>query len=214
MAVGIGAISAAKDQTFVRLILGDAYVNATLENISKGDPLAVYKKANEVDMFLGITLNNIRVALFAFGAGLLLSVGTGLILFSNGVMLGAFQYFFYEKGLFFESFRTIWIHGTIEISVIIIAGCAGLVLGNSILFPGTYSRLESFKRGAKHGLKIVISTLPFFILAGFLEGFVTRHNDMPVVLSLLIIGLSFLLISFYYIFYPYYLKHKDYESFH
>src|SRR5690554_2780115 len=41
--VSIGVISAAYDDRFVRLILGDAYVNKTLENIAKGDPMAVYK---------------------------------------------------------------------------------------------------------------------------------------------------------------------------
>lgn len=202
IAILIGAVSTANDDTFVRLILGDAYVNMTLENIEKGDPMAVYKQAGEVEMFLGITINNIRVALFAFAAGALLSLGTVLLLFYNGVMLGCFQYFFFQKGLFWESARTIWIHGTIEISVIIIAGCAGMVMGNSIMFPGTYTRVQSFRKGAKDGLKIVMSTVPFFIVAGTLEGFVTRYTGMPLWLSLMIIGGSFVLIVYYYILYP------------
>ena len=98
--------------------------------------------------------------------------------------------------------RTIWIHGTIEISVIIIAGCAGLVLANGLLFPGTYTRLESFKRGVRNGLKIVVSTIPFFIMAGFLEGFVTRHTEMPDWLAIFIISSSLVLILFYYVIYP------------
>ncbi|WGH76317.1 stage II sporulation protein M [Tenacibaculum tangerinum] len=197
-----GAFSAANDSDFVRLILGDGYVNMTLENIENGDPMAVYKKANEVDMFIGITINNIRVAMYAFVLGILFSVGTLYIMMQNGIMLGSFLYFFYDKGLFWESSRTIWIHGTIEISVIIIAGCAGLVLGNGLLFPKTYSRLESFKRSMKDGLKIMVSTIPFFIVAGFLEGFVTRHTEMPDWLAILIIATSFILIIFYYVIYP------------
>ncbi len=204
----IGAFSAATDGDFVRLILGDGYVNMTLDNIEKGDPMAVYKQMGEVEMFLGITINNIRVALYAFVFGMLLSIGTLYILMNNAVMLGSFQYFFYDQGLLWESVRTIWIHGTIEISVIIIAGCAGLVIGNSILFPGTYTRLQSFVRGAKDGLKILISTIPFFIVAGFLEGFVTRQTHMPDWLALLIIGGSFYLILFYYVFYPIQLNKK------
>lgn len=200
--VAIGAFSAATDGDFVRLILGDGYVNMTISNIEKGDPMAVYKKMGEVEMFLGITVNNIRVALNAFVFGIFLSVGTLYILMRNGIMLGSFQYFFYDYDLFWESVRTIWIHGTIEISVIIVAGCAGLVLGNSILFPGTYTRLQSFVRGAKDGLKIIASTIPFFIIAGFLEGFVTRHTEMPDWLAILIIGGSLYLILFYYVFYP------------
>ncbi|MFT4697763.1 MAG: putative membrane protein SpoIIM required for sporulation [Flavobacteriaceae bacterium] len=208
----IGAYSAATDQNFVRLILGDGYVNMTLTNIEKGDPMAVYKEMGEMNMFLGITINNIRVALMAFSFGMLLSLGTLYIIMSNAIMLGSFQYFFYDQGLLWESVRTIWIHGTIEISVIIIAGCAGLVLGNSILFPGTYTRLQSFVRGAKDGLKIVLSTIPFFIIAGFLEGFVTRHTEMPDWLAIIIIGGSLSLILFYYVMYPIKLKRKHESS--
>ncbi|WP_299245292.1 stage II sporulation protein M [uncultured Aquimarina sp.] len=198
----IGVYSSATDGAFVRSILGDGYVNMTLENIENDDPMAVYKQMEETNMFLGITINNIRVALNCFILGIMLGIGTIYMLMRNFIMLGSFQYFFYEKGLFWESARTIWIHGTIEISVIIIAGCAGLVVGNSILFPKTYTRLTSFVRGVKAGLKIVISTIPFFIIAGFLEGFVTRHTEMPDWLAIFIILGSLSLILFYYVIYP------------
>ncbi len=204
----VGAFSAANEGDFVRSILGDGYVNMTLENIENDDPMAVYKEMGEVNMFLGITINNITVALYAFAFGILLGIGTLYIMLRNGIMLGSFQYFFFDKGLGWESVRTIWIHGTIEISVIIIAGCAGLVLANGILFPGTYTRLESFRRGVVNGLKIMLSTVPFFIIAGFLEGFVTRHTEMPDWLAILIIIGSLALIVFYYIIYPYQLNKK------
>ncbi|QXP78656.1 MULTISPECIES: stage II sporulation protein M [Winogradskyella] len=207
--VFIGAYSTATDADFVRSFgLNDAYVNATLENIEKGDPMAVYKEQGEFNMFLGITLNNIKVALMAFGYGILLGVGTLYVMMQNGIMLGGFQYFFYDQGLLWESARTIWIHGTIEISVIIIAGCAGLVMGNGMLFTGTLPRLESFKRGVINGLKILMSTIPFFIIAGFLEGFVTRHTEMPDWLAILIITSSLALILFYYVIYPIQLHRK------
>ena len=198
----VGAFSAASDSAFVRSIMGDAYVNMTLENIANEDPMAVYKKMGEVDMFLGITINNIRVALYAFVFGIFLGLGTVFMVMQNAVMLGSFQYFFYDQGLLWESVRTIWIHGAIEISVIIVAACAGLVVGKGILFPGTYTRITSFVKGVKAGLKIVISTVPFFIIAGFLEGFVTRHTEMPDWLAILIISASFTLIIFYYVIYP------------
>ena len=208
----VGSFSAATDGSFVRSILGDAYVNKTLSNIEQNDPMAIYKEMEEMDMFLGITINNIRVALMAFVFGILFGIGTLYLVMQNAVMLGSFQYFFYEKGLFWESIRTIWIHGTIEISVIIVAACAGLVVGKSILFPGTYTRLTSFIRGVKAGLKIVVSTIPFFIIAGFLEGFVTRHTEMPDWLAIIIILLSFALILFYYVYYPLYLNKNKFND--
>ena len=57
-------------------------------------------------------------------------------------------------------------------------------------------------KGAKDGLKVVVSTIPFFIIAGFIEGFITRYSNMPSWLAFLIIGCSLLLIIFYYIIYP------------
>ncbi|UMB61580.1 stage II sporulation protein M [Lutibacter sp. A80] len=198
----VGAYSAANDGSFVRLILGDNYVNMTLENIASGDPMAVYKKMGEGNMFILITLNNIKVAMMAFVFGMLFSVGTLYVMMQNGIMLGSFLYFFYDKDLLWESSRTIWIHGTIEISVIIIAGCAGLVLGNGLLFPKTYSRLASFKQSFKAGLKIMVSTIPFFIVAGFLEGFITRRTEMPDWLAIFIIVTSFIIVVYYYVIYP------------
>jgi uncharacterized membrane protein SpoIIM required for sporulation len=197
----IGSLSAANDETFVRLILGDSYVNQTLENIKQGDPLAIYKSQSSADMFLSITVNNIRVSFVAFALGLFLSAGTLFIMIQNGIMLGAFQYFFYAKGLLAASVLKIWIHGTLEISAIVIAGAAGLVMGNSILFPGTFSRLDSFKRGAKQGIKMVIGLVPVFITAGFLESFVTRLS-LPVWLSVSIIFVSASFIIWYFVLYP------------
>ncbi|GGE94410.1 stage II sporulation protein M [Hymenobacter cavernae] len=202
LATGIGALSAAYDDTFVRVVLGDQYVNQTLHNIERGDPMAVYKSAGESTMFLYITSNNIYVALRTFAMGVLLSFGTAYSLFTNGLMLGSFQYFFVAKGLGIQSALTIWIHGTLEISAIVLAGGAGFVMGNSILFPGTFSRTESFRRGARDGLKLAIGLVPIFVVAGFLESFVTRHTEMPLGLSLLIIGGSLSFIIWYFIFYP------------
>lgn len=209
VAMLIGVVSAAYDTTFVRLILGDSYVNMTLENIDKGDPMAVYKSMNQIDMFFGITINNIKVSFICFVLGILFSFGTGVMLLYNGIMLGAFQYFFYAKGLLLQSALVIWIHGTLEISAIIIAGCAGLVMGNSILFPGTYSRGASFIKGAKQGVKIVIGLIPIFICAGFLESFITRYSQMPMWLSLTIIICSLLFIIWYFIIYPLQLNKKN-----
>lgn len=203
IAVTIGIISSAGDSGFVRLILGDSYVNMTLENIDKGDPLAVYKKMNGVDMFLGITFNNIRVSFYAFMAGLILPIGTVLILLYNGIMLGSFHYFFYERDLLFESLAVVWIHGTLEIASIVIAGAAGIILGNSILFPGTYTRLQAFRNAAVEGVKIIIGLIPFFIAAGFLESFVTRFTQMPFYINLIIIISSLLFLIWYLAIYPF-----------
>lgn len=199
----IGCVSAYYDETFVRLILGDAYVNMTLENIERGNPTAVFSSSGEADLFFRITFNNVRVSFVAFVAGLFFSLGTGLILFGNGVMVGAIYSFFLKQGLAGQAFSVIMLHGTIELSVIVIAGAAGFVMGNSFLFPGTYSRFTSFKQGMLKGVKIVMGLVPFFILAGFIEGFITRYAFMHWSIKTAIIGLSAWLIVYYFVIYPY-----------
>ncbi|MXV17558.1 stage II sporulation protein M [Hufsiella ginkgonis] len=198
----IGALSAKYDDQFVRVIMGNSYVNETNENIAKGDPFGIYKGHGEFTMFFMITSNNIYVAFNTFIWGIMASLGTVYHLMRNGIMLGSFQYYFFSKGLGLESVLVIWIHGTLEISAIVIAGGAGLVLGNSLLFPGTYTRLESFKRGAREGTQIAIGLVPVFIAAGFLESFITRHTEMPGWLSGAILAASFLFITWYVIIYP------------
>lgn len=207
--VAVGALSASKDENFVRLILGDHYVNMTLENIREGNPVAVYKSGGPVGSFIGITLNNLTVGAKEFVFGITGGVLTVFVLMQNAIMLGSFQYFFYEQGVFWASVRGIWIHGSMEIFAMVIEAAAGLIFGAGLLFPKTYSRAESLKVSFKNGLKIWASTLPFTFAAGVLEGFVTRYSpDMPRVLNIAIILITLSAISWYYLIYPYRVNKK------
>lgn len=207
----MSAFSAAHDETFVRGVLGDEYVSMTEQNISNGDPFGVYKQENELVMFLRIAQNNITVAMMTFIAGLTLGIGTLWLMMKNAVMLGAFQYYFFSKGLGLKSVLVIWIHGTLEISAIVIAGCAGLVMVSGLIFPGTRKRLDALKNTARDGVKILVTLIPIFIVAAFLEGFVTRHTAMPVWASVSILSVSLLFIVGYFIVYPIYLHRKGYK---
>ncbi len=199
----LGFLSAHYDMDFVRLILGDYYVDMSLANIQDGNPAGVYQQGNALGGALAITINNIKVAFMAFVFGIIYSVGTGLILFNNGIMVGAFHHMFYEHGVVLEAMSAIWIHGAIELSVIVVAGGCGLAVGNSILFPGSFTRLESFKRAIKNASKVLVSTIPFFIVAGFLEGFITRHYQVSLWLCVTIILFSFMVVIYIYVLRPF-----------
>lgn len=199
----VGGLSAKYDDSFIRLILGDGYVNMTNENIEKGDPFGVYKHEGSFTMFLSIGFNNIKVAFVAFVLGITFSVGTVFILVQNGIMVGAFLQYFIAKKLGYQAVLAIFIHGTIELSVIVIAGCAGLVLGNGLLFPKTHTRAYSLTKAGRDGMKIVFGLVPFFILAAFLESYVTRHyQEMPAWSKLAILLSSFSFIAWYFVVYP------------
>jgi uncharacterized membrane protein SpoIIM required for sporulation len=209
IAVIIGAVSQHYDPDFIRLILGDNYVNATETRIENGDPMGIYGEGGQIEMFFMITVNNIRVAFITFALGIFATLGSYYMLLKNGVMLGAFQWWFKAKGLLLTTFLAIWIHGAFEISAIVIAGGAGITVGSGLLFPKSYSRLQSLVFTAKRGLLIMASLVPVFIMAGFLESFVTRYyNQMPDITKWGIILLSFSIIIFYYGIYPFIVAKK------
>ncbi|MHB1277853.1 MAG: stage II sporulation protein M [Bacteroidia bacterium] len=209
VAILLGIVSMRFNPDFARIILGDAYVDLTLSNIKNQDPMAIYAGERQDLMFLGITLNNIKVSFLAFLFGLLSPLGSAGFLLKNGIMLGCFQYFFYQEGVLGLSAQAIWVHGTIEITSIVVAGGAGIYMSSGFLFPGTYSRIARFRKTAKDGLKIIIGLIPFFIVAGFLESFVTRFYKISA-LSLPCIILSLGFVFWYFVYLPY-MKHR-YES--
>ncbi|MCS4302921.1 stage II sporulation protein M [Chryseobacterium sp. BIGb0232] len=199
----IGVLSAIYDKEFVNIILGESYVNETIENIKKNNAVGVYQSGTTWGSTIGIIFNNIQVGAKLYIYGIAGGVGTLFALLSNSVMLGSFQYFFFDYGALKQSARGIWLHGVFEIFAMVVEAMCGLILGASILFPKTFSRFNSFKKGFKDSFKIFLSTVPFTICAGIIEGYVTRHAlKMPLVLNLLIILGSLAVIGFYYFVYP------------
>lgn len=206
LSFAIGLLSCAMDAEFAEVILGQDYMEMTRANIESGDPMAVYKQRGSFDMFLGITFNNLSVAFLAFSMGVFFGVGSLIILVSNGIMVGCFQYFFIQNGLFLDSFLTIWTHGTLEISAIVIASAAGITMGRGPAFPGTYTRMQAFRKSARRGAKIMIGTAPLFIIAGFLEGYMTRQTETPNAIRATFILLCLLFVIIYFVWYPWYRK--------
>lgn len=202
LAMAIGVLSAKYDDRFVRLIMGDAYVNMTNENIAKGEPFGVYKDKSQFWMFFRIAANNIWVSFVMYVSGVAFSIGPVFYLLRNGIMLGAFEYYFFSKGLGLQSILVVWIHGTLEILSIIVVGGAGLVLGHGLLFPKTYTRMQAFKNGAKDATKIAIGIVPILLLAAFIEGYVTRYTNMPIWLSISILSISLFFMVWYVVIYP------------
>ena len=215
----IAVYSSSKDYNFVRGVLGNNYVDMTEENIANGDPFGVYKDESPFGMFVLITFNNIRVDFLLFITGIFFGIGTLWLIFENSIMLGCFQYMFFAKGLGWQSVLVIWIHGTLEISAMIIAGTAGFILGNSILFPGGQRRFDSIVKGARDAVKIIITLVPITITAAFLESYITHlmsqsfdkeqgNFGLPVWVSAIILALSLTFIVWYFVIYPIRLQRK------
>ena len=109
------------------------------------------------------------------------------------------------KGVFLESFLTIWIHGTLEISTIVIAGSAGLVAGSGLLFPGTYTRGQAFQISVRRGMKMFFGIVPLILLAAFFESFFTRYTGTPALIRAAFIATSLAFVLWYFVWLP---RHK------
>ena len=198
----LGFFISAQDPQVARNFFGDGYVDTTLENIEKGNPFGIYERGNPVLSWLGIMINNIRVSFIFFVSGIFCGIPTMYKLAETGAMVGIFDQLFAARGLNIQFWLVVFVHGTLEITSIILAGAAGVLLGKSFFFPGTKKRLVSVKDAAKDGVKIMIGLIPVFILAAFFEGLFTRlYNDAPW-LTTFITTASVLFVLWYFVWYP------------
>lgn len=198
----IGFFLSMRDENITRGFLGSTYVEQTKENIANGNPFGIYESGNPFFSWFLIMVNNIRVAILTFVSGIFIGGGSIYLLAHNAAMVGAFDQFFVANGLGIQFFLVVFVHGTLELTAIILAAAAGIVLGKSFLFPGTIRRIDAFKQGAKDGVKILIGLMPVFALAAFFEGFITRlYNDLSV-LTTLVTSLSVLFVIWYFVILP------------
>ncbi len=206
--ITVGIMSSIYYPEFARIILGDSYIEMTKANIASGDPMAVYKDSEPVIMFFQIAWNNIKIAFGTFVLGIVFGIGTVYVVFYNAIMVGTFVYFFIERGLFRESFLAIMLHGTLELSMIVVAGCAGFALARGLLFPGTFTRGQALVHSARNGIKILIGVTVLLIYAAIIESFATRYTEMPDLVRAFIILLSAAIVFGYFVYYPRYRYRK------
>jgi uncharacterized membrane protein SpoIIM required for sporulation len=124
-------------------------------------------------MATGIMANNISVAITVFALGVTAGIGTCYILLLNAMMLGGFAAHFVNHDLGYPLLVFIAPHGTLEIFAILVSSAAGLRLGYSLAVPGRMKRSASLRLGARDAVLLMLGTIPMFIIAGFIEGFVT-----------------------------------------
>lgn len=135
--------------------------------------------------------HNIQVSFLVFAMGLTFGVGTSALLFYNGVPLGAlaYQYHAYGQGLFFWA----WVlpHGIPEISAIVIAGAAGLVLARGLVRPGRRSRRDALVHEARRSVRLVVGAMPILVVAGLIEGSISQLHApvVPYAVKLVFAGL-------------------------
>lgn len=115
--------------------------------------------------------HNSQVSIMAFALGFAFGIPTLFLIASNGVLLGAFYAAFVSKGLGVGFTGWLMIHGSTELSAIILAGAAGLHIGRAVAFPGQRSRLAAAGEAGRRGALVMIGVVIMLLVAGLLEGF-------------------------------------------
>jgi uncharacterized membrane protein SpoIIM required for sporulation len=120
-----------------------------------------------------IFTNNITVTFVAFAGGLFFGVGTLWVLLQNGLILGVVGGLAIGSGNGRPFFELVTAHGVLELSCIIVAGAAGLRMGWALIDPGNRTRGEALRTEARAAVEIILGTMPWLVVAGLVEGFLT-----------------------------------------
>ncbi len=122
--------------------------------------------------------NNIKVSINAMALGLTWGLGTIVLLFYNGVILGAVALDYIVDGQ--TVFMLGWLlpHGSIEIPAILIAGQAGLMLGRAVIGWGTREGVRTRLRLITPDLATLIGFVALMLVwAGFVEAFLSQYHE-------------------------------------
>jgi uncharacterized membrane protein SpoIIM required for sporulation len=141
-------------------------------------------------MAVQIFTNNLKVMISGFALGVTAGLGTVVVLFANGLFLGAVMAACFKGGVGPNIITFISAHGPVELSVICIAGGAGLHLGRAIIEPGERSRAVAMRAHAQVAIQLVLGAAPFMVLIGVVEGFVSPGPFFPWPLKVLVGAMS------------------------
>ena len=172
------AVLAAQNPETARWIL-PAEAQQLIPQVAQGE-LWTDIPLNERPAFSSVIMtNNIRVAFLAFAGGMLAGLLTVYVLIFNGLMVGGLTGVTMHYGIGFGLWTFIIGHGVIELTVIFIAGGAGLLVGWAMLRPGLLSRKDAVRVAAQKAVRLIAGCVPLLMIAGFIEGFISPNELLP-----------------------------------
>ncbi|MFP2934432.1 stage II sporulation protein M, partial [Pyxidicoccus sp. 3LG] len=127
----------------------------------------------------GIATNNLTVTIATFALGMLFGLGTLYMMVNNGVHIGAIAALCTREGMGLGLLDFIAAHGPVELSIIVIAGAAGLMVGQALIDPGELPRGQALALRGREAVKLVLGCAPFLALIGVVEGYVSPGSLFP-----------------------------------
>jgi uncharacterized membrane protein SpoIIM required for sporulation len=145
----------------------------------------LYDEGSVADALAGFAsflfTHNARIGMFAFALGFLAGLPVFLLVFTNGLMLGAFGALYASRGLSLDFWGWVLPHGITELGAVVLCGGAGLVLAQALVFPGRSTRLRNLAAGGRRAAVVVIGAVVLFFIAGLIEGiFRQTVHSVPV----------------------------------
>ncbi|MEE9393673.1 MAG: stage II sporulation protein M [Planctomycetota bacterium] len=138
------------------------------------------RDGEELAIFSASLFNhNAGIGILAFALGFLAGVPTVLLLFQNGLMLGAFWALHANRGISYDLWGWLLIHGVTEILAIMVCGAAGFIIARALIFPGRFTRIENLAIEGRRAGVIVLGAVFMFCLAGFIEGVLRQVVTSP-----------------------------------
>ncbi|HEY3356144.1 MAG TPA: stage II sporulation protein M [Polyangia bacterium] len=143
--------------------------------------------------------HNIQVTFLAFALGISFGLGTAIVLFYNGLMLGALCAHYHAKGVAVFFYAWILPHGVPELTSIILASAAGLRLGYALLNPGRLSRGDGLRAAAGRAVRMILGIIPMLIVAGIIEGTISQIHPPDIAYGVKLVfalGMALLLAAY------------------
>ena len=142
--------------------------------------------------------HNTRVAILTFALGILACWPSLFLVFAFGLSLGAFVGLHVERGLAYELFAWLSIHGVTELSAIAVAAAGGVHLGFALLFPGRATRADALRRNGRDAVKLAVLAAFMLCVAAVIEGFGRQLIQDPAARIVVGWGIGLLWIGWLY----------------
>ncbi len=141
--------------------------------------------------------HNSRIGILAFALGFVAGLPTLLLLFYNGLVLGAFVELYTSRGLGVDIWAWLLPHGVTELSAVILCGAAGLMLAHGLVFAGSRPRIDSLREMGRPAAVIVIGAVLMLFIAGMIEG-IFRQTVTSVPIRFAVAGATAIFWTWYF----------------
>lgn len=178
-AAAVGWFTAHADPALARLMLPQAFRDISPDSLAGSQKVNAQSANLYPLMGAQIGVNNVQVAIMAFAGGMTFGALTVYAMLTNGLMVGVLSAMFQAAGAGLPFLALIAPHGSLELPAIVIAGGAGLKIAGALLFPGDLPRGSSLRAAAPVAGRLLLGTVPLFVLAAAIEGFFTPTGVAP-----------------------------------